>query len=807
MDNTSYNLGMRTWNLGLDDPLCLTLAADSRLIDLDYANDQIWELQLGRGTPAAILLNTTYGLRARHMRIFPRFTEVHKVLSDPAQFNEPPKVHRFYPNYLELSFSPFNGIQVQMQHWVPDSHTITGRIDVSNHGASERKLTVDLASLLTPLEEGQTMELAKMEAVWVLRGQTADLYPVVFITGGAGQVHSPYTALRHEITLAPGSHRRFTWALATLDDWQESFRQARGTAARSWEAELARIEMTNTCHVEIFTGDKDWDAVFALGQTTAYRLLHSGTEKLPNTSFVHTRNSDQGYSYNGDGSDYNHLWNGQDALSAWYLSQLLLPGGEEVVRGLLRNFIRASAGGKWIDARPGLAGQRAHKPAMPLLASLAWRLYRYDEDRELLQSLYPRLLDNLREWLSLAHDRDQDGYPEWDNPLQTGFEDNPSFAFWHSWALGSDISMTESPDLGAYLYRECDLLLRMAKLLGREENKTELQNNASNLHRGVQASWDAAESTYRYRDHLSHSSQTGELLVKREGPGELVVQRNFYTPTRLMVRLETDQEMILNACVIVKGTLISGEEREMQLGRQHIQWLPGLGSATLPELYTEIDRVVVEGLPEDGRAALYCVDHKRQDHTLLTPLWAGIPDEGQVRAVLERKIENPLHHGKAHGIPACLQPPAANEAQALSGVWLPWNVMVGEGLLAYGERQAATRLVSRIMAGITANLKREHAFRKQYHAEVDTGMGEANALQGLPPVGLFLATLGVRIISPWKVYLDGFNPYPHPVRLQYRGLTIECRSDVTGVVFPDGQSVTIDDPAPCVVDARTRSAN
>ena len=79
MGNTSYNLGMRIWNLGPDDPLCLTMAADSRLTDLDYANDQIWELQLGRGTPAAILLNTTYGLRARHMRIFPQFTELHKV--------------------------------------------------------------------------------------------------------------------------------------------------------------------------------------------------------------------------------------------------------------------------------------------------------------------------------------------------------------------------------------------------------------------------------------------------------------------------------------------------------------------------------------------------------------------------------------------------------------------------------------------------------------------------------------------------------------------------------------------------------
>ena len=107
---------------------------------------------------------------------------------------------------------------------------------------------------------------------------------------------------------------------------------------------------------------------------------------------------------------------------------------------------------------------------MPLLASLTWRLYQFDEDQGLLGNLCPRLLDNLRQWFSREHDHDQDGFPEWDNPLQTGFEDNPSFAFWHSWSLGSDISMAESPDLGAYLYRECNLLLRMARLLGRDEN-------------------------------------------------------------------------------------------------------------------------------------------------------------------------------------------------------------------------------------------------------------------------------------------------------------------------------------------------
>ncbi len=64
---------MPNWNLAAGDPLSLTLAADARLTTTDYTNDQIWELSLGGGEPAALALQTTYGLRAHWMRLFPRF--------------------------------------------------------------------------------------------------------------------------------------------------------------------------------------------------------------------------------------------------------------------------------------------------------------------------------------------------------------------------------------------------------------------------------------------------------------------------------------------------------------------------------------------------------------------------------------------------------------------------------------------------------------------------------------------------------------------------------------------------------------
>ena len=52
----------------------LTLAADVRFCQPDYTNDIIWEMSLTNGEPVAVALQTTLGLRARSLRLFPIFS-------------------------------------------------------------------------------------------------------------------------------------------------------------------------------------------------------------------------------------------------------------------------------------------------------------------------------------------------------------------------------------------------------------------------------------------------------------------------------------------------------------------------------------------------------------------------------------------------------------------------------------------------------------------------------------------------------------------------------------------------------------
>ena len=91
---------MRKWNLKPNDPLSLTLAADARLVKTDYFDDQIWVLNIGGGEPPALALQTTYGLRARSMRLFPRFSEGDLTQTDPSTFVQTPIITQIYPNFL-----------------------------------------------------------------------------------------------------------------------------------------------------------------------------------------------------------------------------------------------------------------------------------------------------------------------------------------------------------------------------------------------------------------------------------------------------------------------------------------------------------------------------------------------------------------------------------------------------------------------------------------------------------------------------------------------------------------------------------
>ncbi|MGW8251975.1 MAG: hypothetical protein ACWGO1_15145, partial [Anaerolineales bacterium] len=89
----------------------------------------------------------------------------------------------------------------------------------------------------------------------VLSGQTGDLSPVVFMTGGAHPGKSPYPSLVRELEVTAGDELYTAWSHTACSSPEASLELARELNALPWEAHIAAIEMLNAGQVEIYTGN------------------------------------------------------------------------------------------------------------------------------------------------------------------------------------------------------------------------------------------------------------------------------------------------------------------------------------------------------------------------------------------------------------------------------------------------------------------------------------------------------------------------------------------------------------------------
>jgi hypothetical protein len=794
---------MRDWSLSAGDPLYLTLAADARLSKTNYVNDHIWEVEIGTNDPerSAVGIYTTFGLRARSMRIFLRFTEGNSTITDPNTFVVKPTLKRFYPNFLTLEYVPFENLITTTDFWTPESNAIAGRVTLTNKSNAIRQIKLEVCAVLAYLD-GQSIVPTQQQLVNILAGQTSGIAPVIFMTGGPKHGPGPHASLLLDLELGPGATRTLSFAEAARDSIPEAFDLARKTAARSWPAELARIEMTDASQIlDIRTGDPDWDAALAFSQKSAQSLFINNGNHLPYSSFVQSRQVDQGYSHTGNGTDYPPAWNGQFALDAYYLSNIL-HGSPQVTKNLLLNFLSTQDEDGEVDGKPGLAGQRGKFISMPILSSMAWKYYQTTGDEDFLAEAFPKLIKFFWSWFAGIHDRNRDGIPEWDHILQTGFEDNPLFDVWNPWSQGLDVSYVHSPGLEAMLYKEAQTLAKIANKIGKPDEETALiQAQAEKIKESLEASWNARTSFYSYRDRETGEMTAGKIIAKKSGDGNMRPKFESESGVRLLIEIQTKSPGAKRPEVIISEFFAANSEGESETIAGHqFQWRTGGLVATSQKIFKRVGRVSVTGLEKTDKINVKIVDTTGEDITLGLPLWAGALEKQRAYALVGRNIMTAERFDRPFGMPS-LPLTLNKESESVSlSVNLPWNMLIAEGLLAYGFRAEATRLTAHLMNAVIQNLKQNRAFFQRYHAEKGTGIGERNSLAGLAPVGLFMQALGVTIYSAEKIKLEGKNLFPFAVTIKYKGLTIVRSSEQTTVTFSNGESVIVKEETPCIVE-------
>lgn len=418
-------------------------------------------------------------------------------------------------------------------------------------------------------------------------------------------------------------------------------------------------------------------------------------------------------------------------------------------------------------------------PTSPFNTSLAWQIYRANEDKDFLSHIYPKIELQLtkRYELSFRASKNQDS--AWKNPYLAYLSPHQDWV---------------SPEAFAFLGQEIHCLQKMRHVLALPTNlifAEWLQQVRATIH----DLWHERHRSYYLHDWDTKTIPTYALLLEMESEEGLTavsqpLSAQLPNPNRLLAQIQTKSPK-QPVSITIEGISATGWWQSETV--ETFDWQGQRATAVGQTAWQFIDRVhIVSTLHNITHLRLETPNLGRENLALLLPLWAKMAEPNHAATLVQRTLTDPRRYWRLNGLPFCPSTDKAyspNDEDGIGKVHPLWNTLIAQGLLAYGYRQQAADLFTRLMNAICQVYQVDHCFREAYHPDKIQGFGKQNALLGLPPSHLFLEIVGIRVVLPGKVYLEGWNPFPHPVTVQWGGVTITRQSGQgapTAVTFPDG---------------------
>jgi hypothetical protein len=787
---------MREWKLTSGDPMAPRFAADARAGRTNYLDDTVWQLRLGGPDEPAVSLETRYGGRVGLARIVPLWSINRRQVHETQGYHTPPRLVAFTADYARVQADLTLAIRLTYEIWVMESQAVGGRITCANSGNQPQALTLDLTT--QAVRENKALQVFFLtldnRQVALQLGNLPFLQPVLLMDGATQTSIS--SRLSRSITLPPGEPVAIRWVLAGLPSRDASLLLAhKWLRQENWDTHLAALEARSAAEPQIETGHPDWDLALAWSQQIIQRSLINATGNLPHPSFVTARRPNMGYPPSGGyGSSFGHPWSGQSLPDALLIAPAAALAAPEIGQGIVRNFLAVQRDDGWIDARPGLDGQRVNVIAPPLLATLAYAVYTFTRDKNFLAECLDGLVKFFNRWLRPDLDRDGDGVPEWTQIEQGAFADSPTLGRARRWAQGVDVTALEAPDLLTYLVREARTLLGICKLLDRDDVAREIKPRYEALAAALNEFWDEASGGFRYRDRDSHACPTGEVVFTGKGDQPLTERITLPHPSRLILRVIGSMGRPPKIGCTLEGIDRSGKPARETLGGDAFEWSRSMGSATTNTVWREITRVKFDGLSRVFKIEINTVNLSQPDQSLLMPLWSGALDDDQA-ARLIAQITDPAQYGRAYGIPGCpANSPVYDPANlnGCGGLWPDWNARIGWALIERDHSREAADLFRRVLAAQMESLKTEKAFRSLYNPDTGAGLGDADSFQGAVSLGWFARLFGAFALDPGAVVIsDPFAFAGETITWTQHGVRITRSDKGTEIVFPSKHKVTL----------------
>lgn len=768
---------MDTLHLEFADPKTIILAARGSAESYQAENDQVWELEFNDHNVHPISLYTSYGLRAREMRIFPSLTINNKRVSGLRDYATPPALTRYLPDAFRAGCSPVDGLDIVWEGFFRDCDTLVGTLTIANHSNTTFSITLALAALLVPMRKGAPMHAEKDGINQILTGQSGDLHPVLFMTGGPQVVISPYPSLVIPIELASGQTRRLTWALVTKDSSEASLAAARRISAFDWRAAVMEKTLEQERQtLQIHTGDPDWDAAFFLSQVQA--RIHAVRPKAGSAPvFLQSRLPDAVVF-----SEESEL----TLLEILHLHHVLTPTDPICITDLLEGCLGRITENGTLPSRFYGTNQNNPIRECPVLAWLFLLLYEYDLDLSRLEKAFPLLCRFFDNWFTLSEDPEEIHWPAWDDPQQIQCDTGVfNFDVWEETSLGLDISWALSPALLAMLSNEANALRRIAKLLKDRTAQKKYKEINKTLHNKLQSTWNEKFPGFSYLDLQSFQAPDRELYFPGRIQPKLIINKVFLKPQRLLLHLTSSDENTRVCRLTINGVDLDGNHIREVIKSHQLRWVMGRSHVTTAHCYQSIDSLEIEGLKTGDRFLLETANFTQPDITCLLPIWSGDITDEQCTMMVENFF-NPKTLDHRTGLPETWETGHSLPKELPIESNILWNTLIITGLLKTGQQESAVSYFTNIMKTIVNGLRDFAGFFSFYKVDNSQPIGKRNNLSGLAPMQLFLALTGIRIFSPKKVAVWGRNPFPWPVDIHWQGLSIRREGSETLIIFPDG---------------------
>jgi hypothetical protein len=534
-----------------------------------------------------------------------------------------------------------------------------------------------------------------------------------------------------------------------------------------WESEITRLRIPTQSQLQIQTGNPDWNYAFALSQKEAAAF----TCKLLSQS---------------KGKRKTNL--ALSPLQALYLLNVLTPLDPSLIGKILEHILEGESSHQSFNG--GGCSLFSELPALPIMGELVWQAIQITrEGGSHYGPLMKKIEGFLSSWFQSERDWDRDGIPEITHPCQLNLLDLRSPATKSSLEAKGMLPFIESPGLITLLANDLFRLEELAESLEEYTLDKKCLPTQKTLQDFLQKTWNPKAGWFQNCDRDSHLPSHERLICSEVGTGFTILRETFPEPARISCFIQYDKSEIfqVETMITLHGRDQNGKYRIEKIFPSQILRADGVGWTASRCVYTQLDFVIIKDPSDEMLLTIYCPNTQQNDISLLLPLWGNLLDEENGEKFVNKILLDPEKYWSPHGI-------RSYPLQETAAVQIPWNVLVGQGLLNYQHRQAACELFTRIINATLINLNTSGSFYAAYDAASGKGIGSRNALSGLIPIGFFLQVLGVQIINNREVIVEGTHPFPWPIILRYRGLEIHRDQNQTRIEFPGEETRLVQDP-------------